>query len=117
MGDSAAFLETGSVHYKHGFRAWMHPKSRILKAQSPAYDIMEKWQHLEEVGLSGRKLGHWGRIEKPGLQPFSLFLATEPAFSLIPCCYTRLYQAESRRAKQPRTECSEAMRPTNLFLC
>lgn len=52
------------------------PKNHILKVWSLACGVMEKW-HLEEVGFSGRKLGHWGRIEEiPGLQPllFPLFV-------------------------------------------
>lgn len=77
MGDSSASLEKASVHDKSRFRSWMHPKSHILKVWSLACGVMEKWQHLEEMGLSGRKLSHWGRIEEtPGLQPlpFPLFV-------------------------------------------
>lgn len=105
MGDSSASLEEGSVHDKNGFRSWVHPKSHMLKAWSLACGVMEKWQHLEEVGLSGRKLGHWGHIKEiPGLQPLPfplVFLATEQASFIIPYCHTGLYQAESRSAKQP----------------
>lgn len=49
-------------------------ESHKAKVWSPACGAIEKWQHLEEVGL---RVGHWGHIKEiPGLQPlpFPLFV-------------------------------------------
>jgi hypothetical protein len=36
----------------------------MLKAWSPAYGIIGRWWDLQEVGPSGKKLGHWGMLLK-----------------------------------------------------
>jgi hypothetical protein len=38
------------------------PKAHVVNPYSPALDSIGRWQNLEEVRPTGRKLGHLGHV-------------------------------------------------------
>jgi hypothetical protein len=87
----------------------------VLKAQSPACGAIGRWWTLQEVGPSGRKLGHWGHALEadigspaPSLSLLFCSLAVMRGAALlyqVPCHDVLFYyRPRSNTANHPRSE-------------